>query len=168
MRKMICALALLCIAASVCSGQTFNIWERGYITAPAHACIAASDSVDLSPPVVGGDTLNVRGFMVGYRATTHGQDHSMQVRYREAGSGGWERWDQWLKASPANLGLPLPSRWQGMGGTNGIGSTPMMPIANIKTLRLFNRSAFAAMSVVVLWFMDPQDAKAADWSSWEM
>lgn len=169
MRKLISLLVLLSMAViPVCSGQTFNTWERGYITVASCTSVAALDVVSMCAPVVDGDTINVRGIMLGFQSViAHGHGHNLHIRYREPGADGWERWDQWVKADSSNWGLPLPGKWQGLLGTNSMGCTPFIPLANVRELHLYNSNASAAMHVLVLWFVDEADAKAADWSTWE-
>lgn len=159
---------LLLVVVPVQGWITVNLQEKGYVAATSFVKILASGSVDVTPPIVGGDTLTTRGFMIGYRSTAHGQDHSLQIMYREAGDGGWYRWNEWENASVANYGLPLPSRWQGLGGTNGLGCTPFMPMADLRMLRLFNRTPYSLMNVVVIWFMDSHVADSVDWTTWSM
>lgn len=164
------ALALLAFGAMSAAGQTFNVWERGYITCPVHGIVDKADSLDITPPIIAGDTLNTRGFMIGLRSTMAvGLGYGISIRYRQAGDDGWERWDQWLNgAGASNLGMPLIGDWQPSGSTWEMALTDFMPLANVRLLRLLNPSTNASMQTVTIWFLDQQDARAADWSAWTM
>lgn len=166
MRKLVAALILLLIAMPAAGQQTVNTWERGYITAAVPAEISPADSVDITPPIIESDTLNVRGFMVGISGAAVHTDHSVFMRYREAGDDGWERWDQWLKCR-LNYGMPLVSEWKYGAGIKSANMTPFIPISNVRLLRLFNHNNTSATTVTI-WFIDKQDADEADWSKWDL
>lgn len=175
--RAVAALALLAVLATSASAgwrETFNVWERGYITCPVHSFILGSDSVDVTPPIIGGDTLDVRGFMIGVRGIADndvmGYGYGLRIRYLQSGRGAQRRFDQWEGYKDAtNLGMPLIGEY-GPGNVTGyrMGMTDFMPLSNVRMLRLLNPSANASMQTVVIWFIDQHDAEAADWSAWTM
>lgn len=171
MKRIALALGLLAALAVPAMGWwTVNTMERGYVTAPVHLIVDVSDSMDVYPPVIGVDTLDVRGFMLGLRSTeTVGQGYGMSIRFRQKGDGGWERWQEWLKyPDPVNLGMPLIGDWQPSGSEWEMALTPFIPLADIRLLRLLNPSSNASMQTVVIWFIDHKVAEDADWSVWDM
>lgn len=170
MKRLIVVLVLLVVCALIASADwpTVETFDRGYITAAVHLELAASDSGDITPPIISSDTLDTRGFIIGCCSPQSGRGHGVRMRYRQEGLDGWYRWNQWLECSTYNPGMLMTGSWAGFGGVNSLGMTPFMPLVNVKLLRLINPNTVASQSMVVIWFMDQREAKAADWSKWEM
>lgn len=167
--RIVFALLLMAMPA-IADWETVEVFDRGYITAAVHKIVAEADSEDVTPPIIDGDTLDTRGFMIGYGCpTSEGEvGYALHIRYREAGLDGWYRWNQWLECDGYNFGMPLIGSWSPTSGDYGFGMTPFMPIANVRLLRLLNPVDATSISTVTIWFIEQREAKAADWSAWDM